>query len=121
MASVSNVKRSPELIDAILGTLRRGKSLRGSCGDHGLYFETWYQWEKDTPELLIQRKIAISRGMGGLEDEYLTTADAVRAKVLAHRLGKLDRDEWGTEQTITHEGMTLAAAVKARKDADDRA
>lgn len=121
MDGVSNVKRSPERIAAILATLRTGKSLRGSCADHDLSHETWYDWERTDPELLASRRIAVSKGMSVLEEQVLTTTDPVEAKVRLHRLGKLDRDEWGTEQTITHEGMTLAAAVKARKDADDRA
>lgn len=111
-------KRTPELVEAVLARLKTGVSLRGACAEQGVHWTTWHDWEKADAELRVAREIARDQGMVVIEDRALTTTDPTTARVAMHRLGNLNREDWGTEQTITHQGMTLAAAVKARRATD---
>lgn len=95
--------------------------LKGACGVQGITSRTWSNWLREDPDLADRFEIARARGMNALEREVLDTTDPTKGRVLMHRLGNLDREEWGNATTVTHAGgMTLSeAAAAARAKAAD--
>ena len=111
--------RSREVEDAILANVRLGVTVRGSCGLAGIPRSTFDHWVQADPDLRERLQIAKEAGQGVLESEVLAIDEsASKARVLTHRLGKMDRDEWGAENTVVLDGkMSIADAAKLARDA----
>jgi len=117
-------KRTPELVEAVLGALSSGKTLVSICAEWDLHPTTWNDWCAADEALGIAHTRARNAGFDAIAADCLTIADdkgddpasrRVRTDVRLKLLAKWDPKRYGDKQEVN---MTVSG-LRQRALADD--
>ena len=115
-------KRTPEMVEAILEGMSKGRMLTHLCEEHGITTQAWANWRHADEAFDIAHARARDAGYDAIAVACLEIADdreddpasrRVRTDVRLKLLAKWDPKRYGDKQQVEHSGGVSFNATPA--------
>lgn len=130
---MSDTKRTPKLVDAVLEGLAQGRTLTALCKEHGFSQSTWANWIARDHDLAKAYYDARSVGADSIADEIMDIVDSAKEETVAvakarlradtrlRLLAKWQPDKYGEKVDVRHAGPDGGAVQVAYANVGDLA